>query len=277
MSSGWDDTVDIVLDRLRDFFLPADFPFDLSPGSLTPLEALLLERYAPESPPVAAGDDFIESLIAYVGEVARRMTGGTWQVRDGVPFVTGDPVLGLAPIEPLPLLIEAARARTGKVLISAARRWSDAVAAHPEFSAPATAERKPPHEGDRLAAWLAERERAFPRWRADYAGGGAGYDFSPGSLDLLQEMLRRRLPTGDADAPGNAELLNGAAWYFGEVITRTKPAAAWVSPGPDEPDPDEHYLYNADRDASTRPFMAVRLTTDPADLVSLRRMYDIFR
>jgi hypothetical protein len=67
-------------------------------------------------------------------------------------------------------------------------------------------EPQPPTGGDRLATWLAQRERAFPRWLADYAD-----------------------------------------------------------------------LYNADRDASTRPFMAVRLTTDPDDLVPMRRMYDIFR
>jgi hypothetical protein len=94
------------------------------------------------------------------------------------------------------------------------------------------------------------------------------------SLDRLQEMLRRRLPAGDADVdrPADAALVAGAAWYFGEVITRHKPAT-WVNPDPGQ----EPYVYNAGRDASTHPFMAVRLTTDPGDLVPLSRMYNIFR
>jgi hypothetical protein len=72
----------------------------------------------------------------------------------------------------------------------------------------------------------------------------AGYDFSPASLDALQPMLRRGLPAGDADVdrPANATLVAGAAWYFGEVITRHKPAA-WVNPDPGQ----EPYVYNAAR------------------------------
>jgi hypothetical protein len=266
MPSEWNATVAAALGRLRNSFVP----FDLSPRSLSGLEALLLERYAPGSPPVPAGDDFLPTLIAYVGETAIRVTGGAWEFRDGVPFVMPDEILGLDPIEPLSLLIAAARVRTGKVLESAAERWCDAVADHPEFSAPPVTDPAKPVGGDRLAAWLTERERAFPRWLADY--GGTGYDFSPGSLDLLQETLRQH-----AGRPERTELLAGAAWYFGEVIVRTKPAATWVSPGPDETDPDEHYVHDAGRDASTRPFLAVRLTTDPDDLVSLRQMFDMFR
>jgi hypothetical protein len=279
VTDEWNATVDIKLDRLRDFFLPADLPSDLSPGSLRPLETLLLERYAPEPAPLPAGDDFIESLLAYVGEVAIRLVGGEWRIgRDGVPFVVPDPALGLPAIHPLSSLSEALHERTGKVLISAAERWHEAAARHPEFAPPAVAAQGPsPAGGDRLAVWLAERERAFPRWLSDYAEGGAGYDFGPESLPAFQEMLRRRLPSGGADAPENEELLAGAAWYFGEVITRNKPAATWVTPAPGHPDPDEHYLYNAERDASTHPFMAIRLTTEPDDLVPLRRMYDIFR
>src|SRR5262245_50445787 len=69
----WTGAVDTVLDRLRDFFLPDDFPFDFTPESLAPLEAVLLDRSEPRG-------DFLESALAYVGQVALELTGGTWAV-----------------------------------------------------------------------------------------------------------------------------------------------------------------------------------------------------
>lgn len=270
----WTDAVDTVLDRLRDFFLPDDFPFDFTPESLVPLEALLLDRAEPSG-------DFLESVLAYVGQVALELTGGTWavgrrpaEVPADAPFVRPDPELGLDPIHPLALLIEAGREGSGDVLTRAAAGWRAAIAAHPGWSAPPVPDR--PIGSDPLAAWLAERERDFPRWLADHAGGDTRYDFSVESLDHLQELLRERFAGKRAELkrPENADLAGGAAWYLGEVIRRHRDGG-WVAPLPGAL-LSEFYLYSPERKASSFPFNGIGMTVDPKKWLELRRMVAVY-
>jgi hypothetical protein len=80
-----------------------------------------------------------------------------------------------------------------------------------------------------LASWLAHRTVAFPRWAADHAGHGP-WDYSPESLDRLDALVRAvvRSP-GDVADPAHGDLLNGAAWYFGEMLIRVK-GGEWACP-----------------------------------------------
>ncbi|MFE2373596.1 hypothetical protein [Streptomyces sp. NPDC059398] len=87
-------------------------------------------------------------------------------------------------------------------------------------------------DNPRLRAWLAAQEGAFPAWSA---GHGGGWDFTPGSLDRLEALVRARFTTWqEADAARESELLQVASWYLGEVQVRHC-GARWRC-DPDEPD-----------------------------------------
>lgn len=271
----WTGKVDIVIDRLGDFFLPEDFPLDFTPESLRPLEAIVRERYAPDAPPVFAAGDFVESLIAYVGEVFVRLTGGAWAVGRSpatvpadAPFVLPDPELGLGPVRPLALLVRVGREGGGEVLARAADEVVAVIAAHPGWTAPPVP--GPPAGSDDLDSWLAARERAFPRWLAEQAGGDTRYDFGVGSLEHLQELLRGR--PGEVRSPEHGELVQGAAWYLGEVARRTR-GGGWVSPNEYEP-PGEYYVHAPERDATAFPFTGVEMTVDPRWRLDLRKVVE---
>ncbi|MEK2475567.1 hypothetical protein [Streptomyces noursei] len=94
-------------------------------------------------------------------------------------------------------------------------------------------------DNHRLHTWLAERRAAFPAW-ADAAGGGtAAWDFSPASLDRLEDLVRGRFATYEEIAAArNDPFLVGAAWYFGEVQVRECGALWRCRPQPPE-DPDD--------------------------------------
>ncbi|POX53456.1 hypothetical protein [Streptomyces sp. Ru72] len=72
-----------------------------------------------------------------------------------------------------------------------------------------------------LLAWLHGRRQAFDQW-AQQAGADR-LDFSPDSLNELENLLRE---TFQSDAELRAQRLDpfvqGAVWYLGEVICRTK-------------------------------------------------------
>ncbi len=73
-----------------------------------------------------------------------------------------------------------------------------------------------------LLAWLAERQAAFPRWAED-AGGVERFDFSPASLDVLDDLLRQTFGTDAEIAAQRREpFVQGAVWYLGEVVCRER-------------------------------------------------------
>ncbi|MFS4093993.1 hypothetical protein [Streptomyces sp. AF1A] len=73
-----------------------------------------------------------------------------------------------------------------------------------------------------LLAWLAERREAFSAW-AGQMGAADRLDFGAGSLDVLEARLRAVF---GSDAEVRARRLDpfvqGAVWYLGEVICRTR-------------------------------------------------------
>jgi hypothetical protein len=89
-------------------------------------------------------------------------------------------------------------------------------------------EPEPAEPADSLATWLAERERGFDRWLREYAGGSRDLDFSAASLPALHTLVRRTMPGGSADfdEPEHREFVDGATWYYGEVVRRAT-GAQW--------------------------------------------------
>ncbi|NDZ80652.1 hypothetical protein G3I19_19385 [Streptomyces sp. SID10853] len=87
-------------------------------------------------------------------------------------------------------------------------------------------------DNPRLRTWLTAGRDAFPAWSAEHGGG---WDFTPASLDRLEELVRSRFTTWqEADGARDTTLLQVAAWYLGEVQVRHC-GARWRC-DPDEPE-----------------------------------------
>jgi hypothetical protein len=118
-----------------------------------------------------------------------------------------------------------------------------------------------------LRCWLAERGAQFPVWAARY-GGDAVWDFSPESLDALEELVIQKAPTPEQllDEERNAPFLDGAVWYVGEVLRRGRPLP-W------------QYTRGATADPTVGHvdvFQALARVLHSADRGALRRTYDRF-
>ncbi|UQA97047.1 hypothetical protein [Streptomyces halobius] len=96
-------------------------------------------------------------------------------------------------------------------------------------------------DNHRLNTWLAERRAAFPAWGRETSGGTAEWDFSPESLDRLEDLVRGVFRTyEEISAAQDEPFLVGAAWYFGEVQVRQCGAVWRWCPQPSE-EPDNPY------------------------------------
>jgi hypothetical protein len=234
---AWLSSLDYLLDHLRDRYVPADFPLDYSSRSLVALERLVLARYPEPATPHSTEDSggFVQSAMAYLGEVLLRTGGGRWTF-DAAPLVAPDGALELSPISPLQLITDAVGVRTGTVFTDAYDELREAVEDLQEQD-PSWAPTKAFSVIDDIEvkelpaafrAWLAEREASFDRWVADAGRARGELDFSPDSLDALHALVRRNLPGGraDIDRPERRPFVDGAVWYFGEVVRRAT-GAAW--------------------------------------------------
>ncbi|MGY0060990.1 hypothetical protein ACWY4P_31355 [Streptomyces sp. LZ34] len=73
-----------------------------------------------------------------------------------------------------------------------------------------------------LLTWLAERQAAFPSW-AQSNGPADRFDFTPASLDVLEILLKETFDTDAELAARRREpFVQGAVWYLGEAICRTR-------------------------------------------------------
>ncbi|MFD0167937.1 hypothetical protein ACFVJH_27920 [Streptomyces decoyicus] len=72
-----------------------------------------------------------------------------------------------------------------------------------------------------LLVWLAERRSACPHW-AEQAGGADRFDFTPGSLDTLDDLVRETFDSPeDIDSQRRRDdFVQGAVWYVGEMMCR---------------------------------------------------------
>jgi hypothetical protein len=73
-----------------------------------------------------------------------------------------------------------------------------------------------------LQMWLGERANSFGAW-AEETGLAGRWDFTPESLDALEDLVRSRYGSdADIDAGRIDPFLQGAIWYIGETACRTK-------------------------------------------------------
>ncbi|MER5216554.1 hypothetical protein ABT063_39970 [Streptomyces sp. NPDC002838] len=91
-----------------------------------------------------------------------------------------------------------------------------------------------------LQTWLEERANSFDAW-AEETGMPGRWDFTPESLDVLEDLVRSRYGSEEAVRAGRTDpFLQGAVWYVGETACRAKklvwhywPFAPARSPLPD--------------------------------------------
>lgn len=121
--------------------------------------------------------------------------------------------------------------------------------------------------GEYLRCWLAERGAQFPVWASHY-GGDAVWDFSPESLDALEELLVQKAPTPEQllDEERNAPFIDGAVWYLGEVLRRGR-SVPWEYTRGETADPTVGHV---------DVFEALTSVLHAVDRGTLRRTYDRF-
>ncbi|MFQ6328378.1 hypothetical protein ACLMAL_19840 [Nocardia sp. CWNU-33] len=180
--------------------------------------------------------DLVENIAAYVGEALLRAGGGCWTLDDtpsnvslGRPIVRGYNFTS-DDVSPIDLVRVACRWQDPGALTrayEARERYTREQAAkdlnwHPT-KAPTPGLDSPPAPTV-VESWCAAREHDFPAWTARY-GAGRTWDFSRDSLIDLAEVVFAVLPTPNQfQDPQHAEFVDGAAWYYGEVLRRGKPS-----------------------------------------------------
>ncbi|MDI3387604.1 hypothetical protein QIS99_15545 [Streptomyces sp. B-S-A8] len=241
----------LLLDKV---LLPDGEWFDFTPGSLDALERELLRRFGPSAPPPPASDgpgasdasrtpvraewtEWTESAAAYVGEVLLGVAGGAWgwhtrpvDGAPGQPVVCPDAELGLSPLAPKLLIAHALRGGSGGAFAAEVARLRAAVAALAEqvpgwspvkAHTPQVDPVGPLAEHPFLARWTAERREALSDWSEEAFRGAWRWNFHPGTLDLLESVVRERFATVEEfDASRDEPFVQGACWYLGEVIRR---------------------------------------------------------
>lgn len=114
--------------------------------------------------------------------------------------------------------------------------------------------------------WLTQRQADFADWVRDYGADGA-WDFSPESLDMLEELVigRGSTPEQLLDSEQNAAFVDGALWYLGETLRKARPLLWEYDRDDDAADPT---VGNFD---VLEILMGVVTSVDPG---SLRQRYD---
>ncbi|WP_251061402.1 hypothetical protein [Streptomyces sp. ISL-100] len=238
---------------LEKVLLLEGFSFDYTPKSLDTLEARLLEHYDSVQD-TKKRTEFVESAMAYLGEVLLGIAGGAWgwntrPVDDlpGQPVVWPDAELELSPVAPMLLISYALRIRTGTAFAKEIERLRQAVAERQHSvpgwepvkeHTPRVDPRAPLPEDPALTAWLAERTEALPAWAENAFDGAWRWNFHPDTLDWLEAVVRQRFATVEEfDASRDEPFVQGACWYMGEVIRRNKGAVWQYIPFDSDADP----------------------------------------
>jgi hypothetical protein len=187
------------------------------------------------------GQDLVENIAGYVGEALLRVEGGSWTLDDtpsnvslGRPVVRGHSHLSDV-VSPIDLVLVACRWPDPGALThayKACERFARKQAVEDPIWRPAKAPTPgldPAPAPTPVESWCAAREHDFPAWTACY-GAGRTWDFSRDSLIDLADVVLTVLPTANQfQDPQHAAFVDGAAWYYGEVLRRGKPSE-WHHP-----------------------------------------------
>lgn len=199
----------------------------------------------------------------------------------GLPIVAPDPETGLPRLSPVHLLLDAIGGGAGEVLVGVHRRWRRVVderaAARPGWT-PAKQHTladgfASPPAALVLDEWLADQRESFPRWSARHGGD---WDYSGDTVDRLAALVSRTTPTvGALNDPSNAEFVDGATYYLGEVLRRGYPSRWVYRDFRDDGDPEicNFQLQLDDNSGFTSPFYLLRLMLRRGDPGYLRIRY----
>ncbi len=259
---------------------------------------------------------FTASVVAYLGEALMRVGGGRWDwaaeapaevtVSDpllrqrlgehrwridsagdpdasGFPIIRPDPATGLEVLSPTHLLLEALASGGGAVWVTSYERWKrvvqDYAAAHPGWTP--TKERTladglftAPPPSAVLDDWLAREAQRFPDWAAST---GENWDYSPDSINRLAALVLRVTPTADAFRdPANADFVEGASYYLGEMLRRGYPSRWVYRELRDEGDPvtANFKIQLNDDEGYTSPFHLLSIMIKNGDPGRTRAYYD---
>jgi len=269
--TDWLTSAGLSLIYLEVYEEPGGFEMDYSGASLARVGEIVVDRAEESTDPAEPG--LALAAAAYVGEVLLRLAGGRWEWSGQAPAIRADLALDLPPQYPVEFVARAIQHADDDAFTQAYGQWEQAVmryrTEHPQWTpvkqhTPGI-DPDPPAASDeaRLAAWIAGRQQAFPAWVARNAADGP-WDFSVDSLDSLEHLLLRRVPTvGDLTRPENKELVDGALWYFGEALRRIR-GGAWVYRQPDSARPGDPFAGDpfvrpaAGKGAATTPFVTIR-------------------
>ncbi len=186
-----------------------------------------------------AGDetqDFVEGVLAYLGETLLRVGGGTWVWDEhvtgsphGAAAVRFDDGVDHPPVTPLVVIQAVIQEQdTGEfarvydeVEQAATSRRSATPGWSPTRIPTPGVDPTPSPPSNFLPTWLAAREAAFPAWAAGAPRPG-GWDFSAESVHDLERLVLDAVASVDEmTAEKNTALIDGAAWYLGETLRRT--------------------------------------------------------
>ncbi len=259
---------------------------------------------------------FTAGVVAYLGEALMRVGGGRWDwvaeapagttIDDpllrrrlsehrwridsaGEPDATGFPIIrpdsesGLEALSPTHLLLQALARDESGVLVATYGRWKEAVQAyaaqHPDWSP--VKERtladglfNAPPPSSVLDEWLARQEQNFPDWAAR---NGGNWDYSPDSIDRLGALVLRLTPTIQAFHDSvNAEFVEGACYYLGEMLRRGYPSRWVYREFRDEGAPiSANFKIQLNDDAGfTSPYALLYSLIESADPTATRTFYD---
>jgi hypothetical protein len=262
----WLDRINLLIDMMRDVDLGGAIALDYSVASLSALEAAARDRLAdPAEALYDDQQSFTASVVAYLGEALMRVGGGRWdwalesraapadvRVSDpllrqrlaehrwridsagepdarGFPVIRPDPATGLTTLSPTHLLLEALASDEGEVWATTYEHWKQVVQ---DYDCTPTKERTladglftAPPPSKALDDWLARMRQRFRDWAA---GVGGNLDYSSDSINRLAALVFRVTPTVKAfQDPANADFVDGASYYLGEMLRRGYPSR-WV-------------------------------------------------
>ncbi|MFJ8674313.1 hypothetical protein [Streptomyces sp. NPDC093589] len=208
--------------------------WDFTPASLEPLEDLLRQTITREEDiDEQRRGTFLQGAVWYLGEVACRSAGVVWRYE---PFAS----VG-SPLPPLFAEVRAAGTIDTPCVGPTGEHTDDRLYVmgaiyqlfmeHDEFGDPIE-ERLSGVVYDcvryqQLADWLEARAAGFEEWSQE-TGQAKSWDFTPQSLDALEELVRGRYGSEeDINAERDGLFVQGAVWYLGEVIRRSTQETSW--------------------------------------------------
>ena len=265
LAADWESGIAPAVGGLQDNAAARGLQLDYSIESLRAVESVTRTLFdEPEHVLHAEERPVVQALTAYVGLSLIHLTGGRWEWDDepgfaqrahpaltdaslaesvasqnwawpdaehaavGIPIAVPGDGLGLEPVSPLHLLLATVADRPGNDSGPLARiysTWQAKATTPPKRGVVGIDIFDTPTASTELDAWLTARRQEFAGWASRYP---ETWDYSPESIDALTELTFKLTPTTDEfNDPANADFVEGASWYLGEVLLRTVPAR-WV-------------------------------------------------